>query len=93
MRKVKEILVDRRKISISATLLRGYILIDDKREFIKYVPEEIIPEFDIIRKELLKSEIYALILDEMGENLSIENYKKIYDIYEKEDKKIKMSNI
>ena len=64
-----------------------------KREFIKYVPEEIIPEFDIIRKELLKSEIYALILDEMGENLSIENYKKIYDIYEKEDKKIKMSNI
>lgn len=93
MKKVKEILVDRRKISISATLLRGYILIDDKREFIKYVPEEIIPEFDIIRKELLKSEIYALILDEMGENLSIENYKKIYDIYEKEDKKIKMSNI
>ena len=49
--------------------------------------------FMIIRKELLKSEIYALILDEMGENLSIENNKKIYDIYEKEDKKIKMSNI
>ena len=93
MRKVKEILVDRRKISISATLLRGYILINDKKEYVKYVPEEIIPEFDRIRKELLKSEIYALILDEMGENKSIGNYKKIYDIYEKEDKKIKMSNI
>lgn len=93
MKNVKEILVDRRKISISATLLRGYILINDKREYIKHVPEEIIPEFDRIRKELLKSPIYTLILEEMGENQTIENFKKIYDIYEKEDKKIKTSNI
>ena len=90
---VKEILVDRRKLSISATLLRGYILINDKKEYMKYVPKEIIPEFDRIRRELLKSDIYSLILEEMGENLNIENFKKIYNIYEKEDKKIKMSNI
>lgn len=93
MKNVKEILVDRRKVSISATLLRGYILINDKKEYMKYVPKEIIPEFDRIRRELLKSDIYSLILEEMGENLSIENFKKIYNIYEKEDKKIKMSNI
>ena len=93
MKNVKEILVDRRKLSISATLLRGYILINDKKEYMKYVPKEIIPEFDRIRRELLKSDIYSLILEEMGENLNIENFKKIYNIYEKEDKKIKMSNI
>ena len=93
MKNVKEILLDRRTISISATKLRGYILIGDLRAWKKYVPNEIIPEFDRVREELLKSKIYSLIFDEMGENLSIENYEKIYSIYEKEDKKIKMSNI
>ena len=93
MKNVKEVLLDRRTISISATKLRGYILIGDLRAWKRYVPNEIIPEFDRVREELLKSKIYSLILDEMGENLSIENYEKIYSIYEKEDKKIKMSNI
>lgn len=93
MKNVKEVLLDRRTISISATKLRGYILIGDLRAWKRYVPNEIIPEFDRVREELLKSKIYSLILDEMGENLSIENYEKIYAIYEKEDKKIKMSNI
>jgi len=93
MKNVKEVLLDRRMISISATKLRGYILIGDLRAWKRYVPNEIIPEFDRVREELLKSKIYSLILDEMGENLSIENYEKIYSIYEKEDKKIKMSNI
>lgn len=93
MKNVKEVLLDRRMISISATKLRGYILIGDLRAWKRYVPNEIIPEFDRVREELLKSKIYSLILDEMGENLSIENYEKIYAIYEKEDKKIKMSNI
>lgn len=93
MKNVKEVLLDRRMISISATKLRGYILIGDLRTWKRYVPNEIIPEFDRVREELLKSKIYSLILDEMGENLSIENYEKIYSIYEKEDKKIKMSNI
>ena len=78
MKNVKEVLLDRRTISISATKLRGYILIGDLRAWKRYVPNEIIPEFDRVREELLKSKIYSLILDEMGENLSIENYEKIY---------------
>ena len=32
-------------------------------------------------------------IDEDGKITTIENYEKIYAIYEKEDKKIKMSNI
>ncbi len=93
MRGVDELLVDRNEINISATELRGYILLNDKESWSKFVPEQIIEDFEKIRKELLEVPVYQKILEEIGQDKTIENYKKIYEKYEKEDKKQKIENI
>ena len=93
MKGVTELSIDREKIKISATELRGYILLNNKEEWKKYIPEEIITEFEEIRHHLLEVEIYQKILKEIGEDKTIENYKKIYEKYEIEDKERKIRNI
>lgn len=93
IKNVKEILVDRNHFRISATTLRGYLLINNKEEWSKYVPNPIIEDFDKIRDKLLTVPIYQKILEEMKDNISIENYEKIYKKYENEDKKMKIKNI
>ena len=93
LKNVEEILIDREKLKISATELRGYILTNNKEEWRKYVPNQLIENFDEIREKLLSVEIYKKIFEEMGEDTSIENYNKIYKKYEIEDKKLKIKNI
>lgn len=93
IKNVKEILIDRNYFKISATTLRGYLLINNKEEWSKYVPNQIIEDFDKIRNKLLSVPIYQKILEEMNDDISIENYKKIYKKYENEDKKMKIKNI
>ncbi len=93
MKGVDEILIDRNEINISATELRGYILLNDKESWSKFVPEQIIEDFEKIRNELIEVQIYKKILDEIGNNKTIENYKTIYEKYEKEDRKQKIKNI
>lgn len=93
MKGVTELSIDREKIKISATELRGYILLNNKEEWKKYIPKEIITEFEEIRHHLLEVEIYQKILKEIGEDKTIENYKKIYEKYEIEDKERKIRNI
>lgn len=92
---VKEIIIDRDKFKISATKLRGYILLNDKKSWSKYVAEEIINDFEKIREKLLEVDIYKQILEQMRKEnaITIENFIKIYTKYEKEDKKIKVRNI
>ncbi len=90
---VEEILVDRKICEISATELRGYILINDKENWKKYVPNQIIEDFEEIREKLLEVPVYKKILEEMGNDITIKNFLDVYSKYEKEDKKIKMKNI
>lgn len=93
MQGVTELSIDRQKIKISATELRGYILLNNKEEWQKYVPKEIITEFEKIRKHLLEVEIYRKILSEIGEEKTIENFKKVYEKYEIDDRERKIRNI
>lgn len=93
IKNTKEILIDRKGIEISATKLRGYIITNDKEKWKKYVPKQIHTEFETIRNKLLEINIYKKILKEMGEEINIEKFEKIYEKYEIEDKKIKIKNI
>jgi len=52
MENTKEILVDRKILDISATELRGYLLLSDKEKWKKYVPTEIISDFEKIREKV-----------------------------------------
>ena len=93
MKGVTELSIDREKIKISATELRGYILLNNKEEWKKYIPKEIITEFEEIRHHLLEVEIYQKILKEIGEDKTIEKFRKVYEKYEIDDRERKIRNI
>jgi len=86
-----ELVLDRKQLDISATKLRGYIIINDKKTWQKYVPQEIIEDFETIRNKLLQVPVYQEIQEKLGQDQTIENYTKIYKKYEEKDKEEKMS--
>ena len=87
---IDEQIISRDIIKISATNLRGLILTNKKDEWVKYVPEEIFDEFEALREELMNIEVYKEIYEKMGNDLSLENFLKIYKVYETKDKEEKM---
>jgi len=93
MKNTTEVLIDRRQINISASELRGYILLNDKSNWIKYVPKEIYNDFDTIKQKLLEVKEYKEILNKIEDNKTIENFKQVYKIYEEKDKNEKLKNI
>ena len=87
---IDEMIISRDIIKISATNLRGLILTNKKDEWVKYVPEKIFDEFETLREELMNIEVYKEIYKKMGNDLSLENFLKIYKVYETKDKEEKM---
>ena len=90
---IYQYVVDRNELKISATELRGYLVVNDKSSWQKYVNPKIKDEFDSLRKELLEVPVYKEIHDLIKHNLVIDNFKKIYEVYEKYDKEAKIKEI
>ena len=85
-----ELILPRTANPISATLVRGLLVIDDKANWKKCTPKLIHKFYSDLRTELLNVTIYAKIYDTLkNEGLTIENYMKIYSKLELEDKAIK----
>ena len=84
-------IISREKVNISATNLRGLILINQKDEWKKYVDEKIFDEFDYLRDELLNIPIYKEIYEKIKDNLCLENFFSVYKVYEIKDKEEKMN--
>lgn len=89
---IDEMILSRDIIKISATNLRGLILIDKKEEWVKYVDENIHDEFEALREELLQIPIYKEIFEKVKEDLTLENFLEVYKVYEKIDKENKLKN-
>ena len=83
---VSEMIITRKDVEISATKLRGYILIGDKRNWCTYVPDEIHEKFEDLREELLNIPIYKKIYDNISSNLTLDNFYGVYNRLEQEDK-------
>ncbi len=85
MKKTTELIINRKKLDISATDLRGYLTIGDEQTWKRYVPEQILNDFQLIRKKLQQVPIYQEIMKKIGTDLTIQSYTKVYQEYEKED--------
>lgn len=83
---VSEMIITRKDIEISATKLRGYILIGNKEKWSEFVPKEIHNMFDEIRQELLAIPVYKKIYDNISSNLTLDNFYGVYNKLEQEDK-------
>ncbi len=64
MKNTKEILIDRKKIRYISNRIAG-IYLRDKEKLEKYVPEEIIDDFEQIKNKLLEVKEYKEILEKL----------------------------
>ena len=73
--------------TISATTLRGFLVINDKNSWMKITPPQIHNMYDKLRYELMEVPIYSEIYNKLcSKSLSIEAFMEIYKPLEKEDK-------
>lgn len=89
-----ELIIPRNNFPISATLIRGLLLIDDKKTWKSYTHPNIHKFYDELRTELLEVPEYLEIYNKLQETqIDIGNFKKIYKDYELEDKKKKIAEL
>ena len=87
-----ELIFPRDVLPISATILRGMLVINDKESWQKMTPKSIHNLYDLLRNELLSVPIYETIYNEM-DSKTIDDFMSVYKIYEQKDKEEKLSKI
>lgn len=86
-----KLILSRNNYPISATMIRAFLIIDDRESWEKYTPKSIYNMYDSLQKELLNVPIYKKIYEKLySSNIDLDNYMKIYKVYEAEDKKNKI---
>ena len=94
IKNIAELIVPRNAFPISATILRGYLLINDKASWEQNTPKSIHGMYEDLRGELLNVPIYSKIFEELNNtSKTIDDFMNIYKIYEKKDKEEKILNI
>lgn len=93
--KTAELIIPRTTIPISATMVRGMLVVNNKANWQKATHPFIHKMYDRLRDEIMSisvyQEIYNLIRQE--KELSVDNFMKIYEKFEEEDKKSKLSEL
>lgn len=87
--------ISRDEIKISATTVRGALLLDNKILWQSFVPKNIYQMYNELRSSLIAVPIYKEIYDKMiaKKSLNMDSYLQIYNEYEKLDKKRKIEEI
>lgn len=89
-----QLVMPRGSIPISATMVRGMLLIGDKKNWQSATPPSIHGMYQSLRDELMDVNIYKEIYDRIGaQDLSLDNYIKIYKELEEQDKKKKLAQL
>lgn len=90
-----EFVFPRKKMPISATMLRGYLLLNDEENWKTLTHPNIYSMYQSLRSELMEvpvyKEIYNLLLK--NNDMSIDSFMKIYSKYEDDDKAQKIANL
>lgn len=89
-----ELIIPRSSNPISGTLVRGFLVINDKSNWQKTTSPHIHGMYERLRDEIMNVPIYKQIYDNIyPTDLSIDNFMNIYKKLEEEDKKNKLAKI
>jgi len=90
-----ELLVPRGMVPISGTEIRGYLIIDDKDSWHKYVPESIYHMYDELRDELMQTPVYHKIYNTIcaDNDFTMDAFMRVYDDYAKADREKKIAQL
>lgn len=87
LQKTMEMIIPRALINISATKIRGFMLMDMESEWQKWVNPFIHSEYNRLREELLEAPVYEKIYNEIRKKeFDMNTYMLIYKKYENEYK-------
>lgn len=92
LKNTSSLIVPRKSNDISATMIRAFLVTDNKLEWEKNTPISIHKMYNDIRSEIMEVPIYKNIYDKISKDSTIDNFLKIYKYYENEDKKLKIQN-
>lgn len=87
--KTKELIIPRDEFPISATQVRGMLVIDDKESWKKVTHPNIHGMYDRLRNELMEVPVYKEIYSRIISNVTLDNFMNVYKEYEIKDKQNK----
>lgn len=95
MKNTFEMIVPRDLIPVSATKMRGFLVINDKESWKQNVPDTIWHMYSELREILISVPIYKEIYEKILENkiTDMDTFMKIYSIYAEEDRKKKIEEL
>lgn len=90
-----EYIIARSRLPISATMVRGYLTIDDERNWQKCSHELIHYLYKEIREELMAVPVYKEIYDQIRKSrvMDLDTFMKVYKKYEAMDRKKKLAQL
>lgn len=90
-----EVIVPRSKVPISATMMRGFLTIDDEVSWQKYMPELTHYMYQELRNELLEVPVYKELYNSIHKLkvVDIDAFMEKYEKYEIRDKQIKIAEL
>lgn len=90
-----EYIIARSRLPISATMVRGFLTIDDERSWQKCSAELIHYLYKELREELMSVPVYKEIYDQVRRSkvMDLDTFMKVYKRYEAEDRKKKLEKL
>lgn len=89
-----ELIIPRSTIPISATMVRGFLLINNETSWQKATHPLIHGMYNRLRDELMNVPVYKEIYDRVRVgDLTLDNFMKVYKEFEQEDKELKLAEL
>lgn len=89
-----QLVISRTALNVSATMVRGLLVINDEEAWKKCVHPNIHNMFSNLRAELMNVPIYKEIYDKLDKNNStLDSFMKIYKVFEEQDKQQKLAEL
>ena len=89
-----ELVIPRKENGISATLVRGMLVIDDEKSWQQHTPSLIHGMYGRLRDELMNVPVYKDIYNDIRKgDMSLDSFMNVYKILEEKDKQKKLAQL
>ena len=89
-----QLVISRTTLNISATMVRGMLVIDDEDSWKKCNHPNIHGMYKKLRDELMNVPVYKEIYDKLDKNnLTLDSFMQVYKIFEEQDKQKKLAEL
>lgn len=89
-----QLVISRTALNVSATMVRGLLVIDDEETWKRCVHPNIHGMYPNLRAELMNVPVYKEIYNKLDQkNLTLDSFMQVYKIFEEQDKQKKLAEL